>query len=467
MAELPDLSAQELSQAYAARKLSPVEVTRAVLARIDAWEPRINAMYRVHREAALDAARQSEQRWQSGQTRGPLDGVPITIKENLYTEGDPAPIGSAAAEPVTMTEDSPVAARVKEAGCVLLGKTTMPDLGMLSSGRSSFHGTTRNPWRLDLNPAGSSSGAGAAGAAGYGPLHVGTDIGGSIRLPAHHCGLFGLKPSLGRVPINPPYVGRVAGPMTRTVTDAAMLMQVISQPDLRDWMSLPPHQHDYAAALEGLSLKGLRVGLWVEAGAGLPLETPVREAVLQAAGALQAQGALVTPMSTFMSPELLDGVCKFLEARSQRDVAAMTAQQRARLLPYIVEWATWRANAFSGSEVMGAWGALMAMREAAVQAIGAFDYVLAPTAPVLCYSAEAHGPTDDPHRALEHIAYTVAFNMSEQPAASINWHHTEEGLPVGVQLIGQRFDDLGVMRLARAVEQLRPTQRAWPAIASR
>ncbi|MEY4863549.1 MAG: hypothetical protein RLZ51_1644, partial [Pseudomonadota bacterium] len=265
MTELPDLGAHEMSQAYAARSVSPVEVTRAVLERIDAWEPKINAMYRVRREAALADAEKSEQRWRSATALGPLDGVPITIKENLYTAGDPAPIGSAAAEPVPMPEDSPVAARVREAGCVLLGKTTMPDLGMLSSGRSSFHGTTRNPWRLDLNPAGSSSGAGAAGAAGYGPLHVGTDIGGSIRLPAHHCGLFGLKPSLGRVPINPPYVGRVAGPMTRTVIDAAMLMQVISRPDVRDWMSLPAQDLDYAAQLEGLSLKGLRIGLWIDA----------------------------------------------------------------------------------------------------------------------------------------------------------------------------------------------------------
>jgi len=464
MTELPDLGAHELSQAYAARSVSPVEVTQAALARIDAWEPKINAMYRVHREAALADAEKSAQRWRSATPLGPLDGVPITIKENLYTAGDPAPIGSAAADPVPMPEDSPVAARVREAGCVILGKTTMPDLGMLSSGRSSFHGTTRNPWRLDLNPAGSSSGAGAAGAAGYGPLHVGTDIGGSIRLPAHHCGLFGLKPSLGRVPINPPYVGRVAGPMTRTVMDAAMLMQVISQPDVRDWMSLPAQDTDYAAQLEGLSLKGLRIGLWIDAGAGLPLEASVRKAVLQAARALEAQGAIVTPMTSFMTPELLDGVCKFLEARSQRDVAAMSDQQRARILPYIVEWATWRASAFSGSEVMGAWGALMAMREAAVRAVGAFDYVVAPTAPVLCYSAEAHGPTDDPRRALEHIAYTVAFNMSEQPAASINWHHSAEGLPVGVQLIGQRFDDLGVMRLSRVIEQLRPAQKAWPGI---
>lgn len=462
MSDLPDLSAQELSAAYAARRLSPVEVTQAVLERMQAWEPRINAMYRVHRDAALAAARRSEARWRQAAPHSPLDGVPITLKENLYTAGDPAPIGSAAADSLPMPQDSPVAARVREAGCVLLGKTTMPDLGMLSSGRSSLHGTTRNPWRTDLNPAGSSSGAGAAAAAGYGPLHVGTDIGGSIRLPAHHCGLFGLKPSLGRVPIDPPYVGRVAGPMTRTVSDAALLMNQITRPDARDWMSLPPHDTDYDALLEGLTLKGLRIGLWLEAGAGLPLEAPIREAVLATARALESQGAIVTPMSPLLTPELLDGVCAFLEARSQRDVAAMSPSQRDRLLPYIVTWATWRAQHFSGSDVMGAWGQLMALREAAVRAVGTVDFVLAPTAPVLCYSAQAHSPTDDPRRALEHIAYTVAFNMSEQPAASLNWHHTQAGLPVGVQLVGQRFDDLGVMRLARAVEHLRPPQSAWP-----
>jgi aspartyl-tRNA(Asn)/glutamyl-tRNA(Gln) amidotransferase subunit A len=462
MTALPDLSAQDLSAAYAARQLSPLEVTQAVLDRIAAWEPRINAMYRVHRESALEAARQSEARWRQAAPRSPLDGVPITLKENLYTAGDPAPIGSAAADPLPMTHDSPVAARVKEAGCVLLGKTTMPDLGMLSSGRSSLHGTTRNPWRTDLNPAGSSSGAGAAAAAGYGPLHVGTDIGGSIRLPAHHCGLFGLKPSLGRVPIDPPYVGRVAGPMTRTVRDAALLMNVITRPDARDWMSLPPQDTDYAGALTGLSLKGLRIGVWLDAGAGLPVQAPIREAVQAAALALEAQGAIVSPLPGFLTPALLDGVCAFLEARSQRDVAAMSPSQRARLLPYIVEWATWRAERFSGSEVMGAWGQLMALREAAVRAVGTVDFVISPTAPVLCYPAEAHSPTDDPRRALEHIAYTVAFNMSEQPAASLNWGHTDEGLPVGVQLVGQRFDDLGVMRLAHVVEQLRPSQRAWP-----
>src|ERR671915_243562 len=243
----------ELASAYARGELSPVQVARALIERIDAWEPRINAMYRVHREGALASASASEMRWRAGRPLSALDGVPITIKENIYTRGDPAPIGTRANEDAPpQPADAPAAARVREAGCVILGKTTMPDFGMLSSGLSSLHGVTRNPWRPDRNPSGSSSGAGAAAVAGYGPLHVATDIGGSLRLPATHCGIFALKPSLGRVPVNPPYMGRVVGPMTRTVSDAALLMSVIAQPDARDYMSLPPEPGDFVRELDAL-----------------------------------------------------------------------------------------------------------------------------------------------------------------------------------------------------------------------
>src|SRR4051794_1832265 len=204
-------------------------------------------MYRVSAELALEQAQGAEARWRSGSPLSAIDGVPVTLKENIATRGDPAPIGTRANEDATpMPADAPPAARLREAGCVILGKTTMPDYGMLSSGLSSLHGVTRNPWRLDRNTSGSSSGAAAAAAAGYGPLHVGTDIGGSVRLPATHCGLFALKPSLGRVPIHPPYLGRVAGPMTRSVEDAALLMDVLSGADARDFMSLPASLETYS-----------------------------------------------------------------------------------------------------------------------------------------------------------------------------------------------------------------------------
>ncbi|RYF30373.1 MAG: amidase, partial [Comamonadaceae bacterium] len=218
---LHDLSAVELTAAYRDGSLSPVAATEAVLARIDAWEPQLQATYLLRPEAALEQARASEARWRRGEPLGPLDGVPTTIKENIATRGDPMPAGTAAVTLHPATADAPPAARLKESGAVIVTKTTMPDYGMLSSGLSSFHTLARNPWDLRKTPGGSSAGAGAGAAAGYGPLHVGTDIGGSLRLPAAWCGIFTLKPSLGRIPIDPPYMGRAAGPMTRTVSDAA------------------------------------------------------------------------------------------------------------------------------------------------------------------------------------------------------------------------------------------------------
>ena len=214
----------------------------------------------------MAAAREAEQRWREGRPLSDLDGVPITIKENIHTRGDPTPGGTPVGNQAAQERDAPPSARAREAGCVIVGKTTMPDYGMLSSGLSSLHGLTRNPWRLDRNTSGSSSGAGAACAAGYGPLHIGTDIGGSVRLPATHCGVFALKPSLGRIPIDPPYLGRAAGPMTRTVRDAAALLTVLSQPDVRDFMSLPYQPVDYAAGVEGLGARGLRIGLITDFG---------------------------------------------------------------------------------------------------------------------------------------------------------------------------------------------------------
>ncbi len=459
---LHHLSAAEMAAGFAARTLSPVDVTEAVLARVEAWEPELNAMYLVLADEARAAAARSEARWRAGEALSALDGVPITLKENLYTKGHPAPLGTAATALEPKLADSPVAARVAEGGCVLIGKTTMPDFGMLSSGVSSIHGITRNPWRLDRNPAGSSSGAAAAAAAAYGPLHMGTDIGGSVRLPATNCGLFALKPSLGRIPIDPPYLGRAAGPMTRSVRDSALLMRLVSRPDARDFMSLPYRPTDYAGTLEGQSARGLRIGLLLDMGCGLPLDPAVRAACEAAAKALEGDGAQVEPMPTFLTGEMFDSVLRFFEARSFLEIDALPEASRAKILPFIVHWCSHRARHFSGSQVMAAYNGVVAMRAAAIRATAAYDFVITPTSPVLPCAAELPAPTNDPENALAHIAFTVAYNMSEQPAASINWTHTDDGLPVGVQLVGARFDDLGVLRLARLVEQLRPVQRAWP-----
>src|SRR3954464_11310446 len=305
MAAIHELSAAELGAAFAHGELSPVDVARAQLERIAHWEPQINAMYRVSADTALSEARPAEARWRAHEPRSALDGVPITVKENIYTRGDPAPIGTRANDDaLAQAADAPPAARVREAGCVILGKTTMPDYGMLSSGLSSLHGVTRNPWRLDRNPSGSSSGAAAAAAAGYAPLHIGTDIGGSVRLPATHCGIFALKPSLGRIPIYPPYMGRIAGPMTLGVEDGALLMNALCRPDARDFMSLPFQDTDYAAGLDRLEARGLKVGFLPDMRCGLPVQQAVRAAAEDAAKALAAAGAAVEEIPSFLTADM-------------------------------------------------------------------------------------------------------------------------------------------------------------------
>ena len=223
--------------------------------------------------------------------------------------------------------DAPPAARLREAGAIIFAKTTMPDYGMLSSGLSSFHALARNPWKLDRNPGGSSAGAGAAAAALYGPLHLGTDIGGSIRLPAGWCGLVGLKPSAGRVPIDPPYIGRVAGPMTRSVADAALMMATLALPDVRDYSSLKYEKLDWA--VEPAPLKGLKLGLMLEAGCGVAPSPEVEAAVERAARDFEMAGADVEPLAPFLTQEMLDGLDRFWRTRALSDIGQLPPERRA------------------------------------------------------------------------------------------------------------------------------------------
>lgn len=463
MASLHEWSAAQMAAAFGDGSLSPVEVTEAVIAHIERCEPRLGAMYAFDPEGARAMARASEARWRQGRPASPLDGVPVTIKENIATRGVPQPLGTAATELQPAAQDAPPAARLREAGCVFLGKTTMPDYGMLSSGLSSFHPLTRNPWDPAMNPGGSSAGAAAAAAAGYGPLHLGTDIGGSIRLPAGWCGLVGFKPSLGRIPIKPPYAGRVAGPLTRTARDAALMMAPLSRPDWRDATSLPPQ--DIAWNELGLDLRGLRLGLHLDAGWGLPVDPPVRAAVEAAARAFEQAGAHVEPVGPFMTREMADGMDRFWRMRSWLDISALPLQRQALVLPYIRQWVA-RGAQLSASEVFHGYSQMAVMRDAAVAACQPYDFVLSPTSPVASYPASWASPLNDPERPFEHIAFTLPFNMSEQPAVSVQAGFTERGLPIGLQIAGRRHDDLGVLRMAQAWEDIRPASavRPWPSV---
>jgi aspartyl-tRNA(Asn)/glutamyl-tRNA(Gln) amidotransferase subunit A len=317
---------------------------------------------------------------------------------------------------------------------------------------------------LSKTPGGSSAGAGAAAAAGYGPLHIGTDIGGSVRLPAGWCGVYGLKPSLGRIPIDPPFTGRAAGPMTRTVADSALMMQVLSQPDVRDSMSLPWQAIDWADFDLGADfLRGLKIGLLLDAGCGLKVEPEVRAAVEQAAKLFEQAGAVVQLMPPFLTPMMLDGMDHAWRMRSHIDLQTLSASKKAGVLPYITQWADSAAH-MTGQQVFTATAQVHATRVATVNACRVFDFVISPTSPVPAFAAELPSPTNDPLHGLEHIAFTVPYNMSEQPAASINCGYTSSGLPIGLQIAGQRFDDLGVLRVSRAFEILRNTPKQWPKV---
>ena len=454
------LSATELLLAYRARELSPLEALKDVLERVSAFEPHIHATYLLEPDRALKQARASEDRWMRRAPLGALDGVPATIKENIATRGEPVPLGTAASDLTLAARDAPPSARMREAGAIAFAKTTMPDYGMLSSGVSSFHPLTRNPWDLSRNPGGSSAGAGAAAAAGYGPLHIGTDIGGSVRLPAGWCGIFTLKPSGGRVPIDPPYIGRVAGPMTRSVDDAALLMATLSQPDARDFTSLPRQDFDWRVA--PAPLKGLRIGLLLEAGCGVLPTSEVRDAVEAAARDFALAGAVVEPLAPFLTQEILDGLDQFWRFRSLTDIRRLAPERREKILPFIRTWAE-SASGLSAELLFQGFNQIAVMARTAVAATLPFDFVLSPTAPMTAYAAEWHSPSNDPLNPFPHIGFTVAFNMSEQPAASINCGYDARGLPIGLQIIGRRFDDLGVLAVSRAIEEMRRGHaRSWP-----
>jgi aspartyl-tRNA(Asn)/glutamyl-tRNA(Gln) amidotransferase subunit A len=460
-AEVAALSATQLVRRYAERSLSPVEVHEAVQEVVEAREPVLNAFWVRDAEESRSQAKASEARWASGEPLGPIDGVPVTLKENIARAGVPMPAGNAGVAPKVPVRDAPITERVLGSGGVVLGSTVMPDWGMLSSGVSSLHGTTRSPWDPALTTGGSSSGAGAAAAAGYGPLHVGTDIGGSIRLPGTWLGLTTLKPSAGRVPLDAPYLGRCAGPLCRSADDVALLMSVISGFDARDWTALPPASVDWGAL--DLDVQGLRVGVQLDAGCGLPVDDEVRVAVEQAAEVFRAGGAEVQPVEPFMTPKMLEDLDLFWRVRSWRDFSMLSPQEQQLVLPFIVQWVTGGADA-TGARVLECYETIMSLQQTTTVVTERFDLVLSPVAPVLAFPAEWPMPFGTEDLGMAHIGFTAPYNMSGQPAATVNAGFSEDGRTIGLQVSGRRFDDLGVVRAVRWFEAHRPVAATprWP-----
>ena len=455
--ELHLLSACELLRHYGARSLSPVEVTRAMIDRIADVNPQVNALFYVDAERALAAARAAERRWHRGAPMGALDGIPVTLKDSVRAAGMPAPNGTQAlADQPDEALDSPVTARLRESGAVIVGKTTMPDFGMIPSGISSLHGVTRNPWNRQRNSGGSSSGAGAAVASGLGPLAVGSDIGGSIRIPAAFCGIVGLKPSYGRVPIADPWTALVAGPMARVVADAALLLGVISRPDARDYTSLPWDDRDYLEDIEA-GVRGLRIGLLTDMGFGVPVQPDIQPLIEAAAGLFASLGAVVTPMPPMFDADPEPDFDRMMQAYAWADFGLLPPERQERVLPVIADWCR-RGERMSATDLTRATTGMGHTRRRVIAACTPFDYVISPTMAIEPFAADAPWTPG----GSQHNPFCFPFNLSEQPALSINCGFTRSGLPVGLQIVGRRFDDAGVLRVARAFERARPPLPAYP-----
>lgn len=459
------LSAAELADGYRAGSFSPVEVTRALLARIEAVNPKVNAYNLVDPDCALRDAQASEARWKAGKPLSPIDGVPASIKDIILTRGWPTLRGSKTVDPnQPWTEDAPVTARLREAGCVILGKTTSPEFGWKGITDSPLTGITRNPWNLDTTPGGSSGGASAQVAAGLGPLAVGTDGGGSIRIPAGFTGIVGLKPSFGRVPAAPlsPF-GTVAhlGPMTRTVRDAALMLREMARPDARDWFSLPYDNVDYAAALVG-GVKGLRIAYSPALGYA-KVDPEIAAAVDAAAKQMAALGAIVEQVD----PGFADPVDIFHThwfAGAYNALLTLPKEKFALLDPGLAKTFE-RGAAITMKQYLEASNARGKLGVQMKQFHETYDLLLTPSLAVLAFKAGRLAPEDmgDAYWTAW-TPFSYPFNLTQQPAISVPCGFSKSSLPIGLQLVGPMHRDDLVLRAAAAYEAATDWHRKRPVL---
>lgn len=451
------LPATTLLKLYREGELSPVEATKAALARIERHDPALNAFNLVDAEGALEEARKSEERWHIQAPRGRLDGVPASIKDLLLTAGWPTLRGSKAVDPnQPWDEDAPAVARLREHGAVLLGKTTTPEFGWKGVTDSPLTGITRNPWDADRTPGGSSGGAAAAVAAGMGALAIGTDGGGSIRIPAGFTGVFGHKPTFGRVPAYPlsPF-GTVShtGPMTRTVGDAALMLTVLAEPDPRDWYALPHDGADYSRGLDD-GVEGLKIAFSPTLG-GHEVDPEVARLVAEAAKRFEDLGAVVEERD----PELPDCAATFRThwfAGAANLLSRFSEAQKAEIDPGLVEIAAEGAR-YGLVDYLAAVSAREALGVAMNRFHQSYDLLLTPSLPIPAFEAGAEYPRErGQDRWCDWTPFSYPFNLTRQPAASVPCGLTEQSLPAGLQIVGPLYGDALVLRAAHAYEQAAP-----------
>ena len=456
---LADCTATELLDLYRTGAASPVEATQDVLARIGEIDSVLNAFCIVDAERALDNAKASEARWRSSAPQDILDGVPVSIKDIIFTRGWPTLRGSRTIDPSQPWDvDAPVTARLREAGAVLIGKTNTPEFGIKGTTDNTLTGITRNPWNPKLTPGGSSGGAAAAVASGMGPVAVGTDGAGSIRIPSTFCGIPGIKPSFGRVPAYPlsPF-GTVAhlGPHARSVDDLALMLTVMSRPDARDWTSLPYDACDYRVELAN-GVRGLKVAFSPDLGYVKNVDAEVAAAVRAAALSFETLGAHVDELAPgFANPEEITTKLWFVGAATI--VGSLSAEQVALTDPAL-RWQAEEGRKVSVAELQrlnlqrGELGSFMR------QFHERYDLLLTPGVAVPPFEAKAPEQWElKLERFLGWTPFTYPFNLTQQPAAVVPCGLTRSGLPVSLQIVGPMHGDALVLRAARSYE----TTREW------
>ncbi|MCU0869594.1 MAG: amidase [Burkholderiales bacterium] len=455
--DLTALSATALVAHYASRSLSPVDVTRAVVARVEALDRLFNTFVVFDADRALDAARASEARWSASRPAGPLDGVPVSVKDLILARDWPTLRGSLTTDPTApWTDDGPPVARLRDSGAVLLGKTTTSEFGWKGVTDSALTGVTRNPWDARLTPGGSSGGAGAACALRFGPLHLATDGGGSIRIPAAFCGVFGFKPTWGLVPVHPHSPAGTLwhqGPITRHVADAAAMLDVIARPDPRDWAQIPCGV-DFSAASLDAGIAGLRIAWSPDLGYAR-VEPDVLAATTAALDVLRDAGACIETVSLGLD-DPIDVMQPLWSVALATALAPLDPARRNRVEPALQALA---APGFTLSALE-----LRAVEKARerfgqrMQALHAqFDLLVTPQMPITAFEVGHEVPPGSGRtRWWEWSPFTYPFNLTQQPTATVPCGFDRRGLPVALQLVGAKFDDARVLRAARAFEQRRP-----------
>jgi len=458
--------ATDLIPRIRSKALSPVELTRVVLERIEAVNPRINAFCTVTAEAALAAARHAEDAVMKGGRLGPLHGVPVSIKDLALVKGVPARFGSFVFEKRIGEVDAPYVRRLKEAGAILVGKTTTPEFGWKALGDSPLTGTTRNPWNLGMTSGGSSAGAAAAAAAGLGPLHQGSDGAGSIRVPSAFCGIYGFKPTFGRVPMWPVSNTDSAshtGPMTRTVADAALMLAVMAGPDDWDRQSLDAPPADYVGRLRE-SIKGLRVGWSLDLG-GLRVDPEVGQVAKRAAEAFAELGCAVEDVKVSL-PDTREMIHLMWNSHYAGNYGSVLKEFRSRMDPGLVA-AIEDGRRYTAEAYVEMRGRKNGYCDAVRAIFDTYDLLLTPTVSVAAFEVGRLNPAHFPQHAWDWFpwaGFSYPFNFTGQPAATVPAGFTPSGMPVGLQIVGRRLADLQVLQASAAFEQARPWAQKRPAL---